>query len=116
MALVPHNNNTFLTHPSIRSWFYIIEAPLADLYFRGPSFGGFGFWTGKPLDRICAELTDVPEAHWQANQDACVELVTRHFDGFVIFVYFLLYLLFLIWLACKCVRCCVIPKRPGSVT
>jgi hypothetical protein len=112
MALVL-NNTTFLTHPSIRSLLYILEAPLADLYFRGPSLGGYGFWTGKPLDRICAELTDVPAAHWRVNEAACLDLVSRHFDGFVIFVYFILYALFILWIAAKFCGVCVVRKKLG---
>ena len=44
-----------------------IHEPLGDLYLRGPSINGYGFWSGKNMEDICAELTNVNASFWQIN-------------------------------------------------
>jgi hypothetical protein len=94
-----------LAHPFMRFiLFYIIEAPLCNLYLNGPSLGGWGFWESKPFPDICAQLTNVPSLHWEHHLDACKALINRRFDGILVSVYFLIY----ISTMGSCVCCCIL--------
>jgi hypothetical protein len=64
---------------------YIWRRPLKILYFGGPSLLGYGFWTGRNTEDICAELTQVTSTHWlQGGVEECSRLLEHHFDAFYI--------------------------------
>lgn len=58
--------------------------PLRFLYFRGPVWGGYGFWEGKPPEDICAEITSVGAHHWRTWSDECRDLLERKLMAFEI--------------------------------
>lgn len=98
-----HNNTLkILTHPFVRHIFYnILEVPLMELYFNGPGLYGYGFWSGKTTQHICAELTGVPEDHWINNTNVCLVLIQRQFEAFLVFIYFIIYILIIYILLIK---------------
>jgi hypothetical protein len=59
-------------------WIVVLQ-PLWQLYLRGPSIRGFGFWGGKLLPDICHALTDITTAHWYLHPKECVRRVVDHF-------------------------------------
>lgn len=63
---------------------YLLLAPLNQLYFKGPSIGGFGFWHGAAPEDICSELTDVPAGFWSGHIHECEMLLHQRFVAFVI--------------------------------
>lgn len=74
---------------------HFIVQPLRALYFRGPTFQGWGFWGGARMDTICAAL--LPGSHamfWLEHMGECEELVAQRFDAFQLsiqmFIYFFL--------------------------
>lgn len=61
--------------------------PLRILYFHGPSWGGWGFWEGRPPGDICSDLTHVPAHHFWHSADGaqeCDALLERKFSAFCI--------------------------------
>lgn len=77
----------------------VLLAPLRELYLAGPQYKGFGFWEGAPPSDICAQLTQVPAAHWEANAGACAQLIDNKLYGFALFAQLLLAMLLLYRLA-----------------
>lgn len=63
-----------------------VVAPIAalfwDLYFSGPTLGGYGFWGGKEPADICQELTGISSSHWAEHPDPCYEKLTANFNAF----------------------------------
>lgn len=77
------------------TYFYLILNPLANLYLRGPSIHGYGFWSGKTMPEICAELTNVPSEFWERNPLECQDLVSHQFESFVVAVETVIYIVLL---------------------
>ena len=78
-------------------------APLRRLYFSGPdlkSFGilSLGFWNGLANSEICAQLTSIPERHWDENPETCTDRIDRQFMAFVVTVEFTLYVCTIVYL------------------
>ena len=76
---------------------------LYELYRKGPTLNGFGFWGGKENNEICSLLTNVNNELWKSNQYECEILIQKHYKSFeicilfictIIFVYKLLYFIF----------------------
>lgn len=72
------------------------------LYRKGPSLNGFGFWCGKHDHEICSILTNVESSLWIINKEECNQIIKRHYESFeitvytfasVIFIYKMLYLM-----------------------
>lgn len=63
---------------------------LRALYFRGPSFNGWGFWEGTSPEDACAAATGLPARHFDDSTShgpiVCAELLDRKFDAFAICV------------------------------
>lgn len=85
--------------------------PLRTLYFRGPGWHSFGFWSGNAPEDICAVLTGVSASHWLHNTDACTNLIERKFHAFVLGFVFITLLLTGIYtfLCLMCRTCCLRP-------
>lgn len=66
----------------------LLLAPLRILYFRGPAWGGWGFWEGRPPGEICSELTHIPAHHFEypgsGGSDECHALLDRKFTAFTV--------------------------------
>ena len=61
--------------------------PLAQLYLDGPT--ALGFWGGRPMQDICAHLTNTDANFWLAsdrNVAECHAHVERHFNSWVVLV------------------------------
>lgn len=72
----------------------LIDAPLRQLYFRGPLLAGFGFWAGAAKEDMCAMLSPGTSAFfWGHNSAQCEALLQQRFDAFSIAIKFVLYLL-----------------------
>lgn len=71
---------------------YLWGNVLRNLYFGGPSFHGYGFWSNRNEMDICADLTNVPADHWSKNEVECMQLLQRHFRAFEIGVNTVLYI------------------------
>lgn len=65
---------------------YFILYPLRKLYFFGPSFYGYGFWSGKDFPEICSELSLV-----KINSFQCNDLLEKKFQSFVILIQISIY-------------------------
>lgn len=60
---------------------------LRKLYMLGPAWAGWGFWEGRALDDICAELTHVDASHWRdegGGSEQCEALIERKVIAFSI--------------------------------
>jgi hypothetical protein len=71
----------------------LIRKPLDTLYMHGPSLSGWGFWEGKRVEDICAEITNVPAATWELMRLECESMVQRRFQSFYVGVAFIMYAL-----------------------
>ncbi len=92
-------NNTY-THNVLFSrveqlvaWF--LHVPLFNLYFFGPRIGSYGFWQGRELHDICAEMTGIPADHWRANRSTCESLIANRFEAYVVVITVLAYFILL---------------------
>ena len=70
-----------------------LRIPLERLYMHGPALSGWGFWEGKRIEDICAELTRVPADRWELMRSECEALVWRQFKSFYVATTFSLYAL-----------------------
>ena len=70
-----------------------LRIPLERLYMHGPALSGWGFWEGKRVEDICAELTRVPADRWELMRLECEDLVKRQFKSFYVATTFSLYAL-----------------------
>lgn len=70
-----------------------LRIPLERLYMHGPALSGWGFWEGKRIEDICAELTRVPADRWELMRIECEDLVRRQFKSFYVATTFSLYAL-----------------------
>lgn len=74
-------------------WMNLIFYPVKLLYLNGPSFGNYGFWSGKNLSDVCGELTLVKSSFWEANdanRNECIDLIERKVNGICVGVVFAL--------------------------
>lgn len=91
----------------------ILLFPLKELYFNGPYFHGFGFWQGMQSSKICSILTSSDEQIWYNNDEACDDIIDKHFNAFLtLFICcFVLYLYVMVIMNFPkimyfCIRCC----------
>jgi len=82
---------TFFLSPFEQLHHWLLVAPLSNLYYFGPTFHGYGFWNGTPIEDICASLTGSPSAFWINNLGECQQLVERQFFAFLAGAHFILY-------------------------
>jgi hypothetical protein len=68
-----------------------LRIPLERLYMHGPALSGWGFWEGKRIEDVCAELTRVPADRWELMRSECEDLVRRQFKSFYVATTFSLY-------------------------
>lgn len=72
----------------------LVDAPLQQLYFKGPLLAGYGFWAGAAKEDMCAMLSPGTSAFfWSQNSAQCEALLQQRFDAFSIAIKFGLYLL-----------------------
>ena len=104
-SYIPLPSSTIST---IFTWFHelglslyriLIITPLARLYLKGPSYL---FWGNLPLSHICSFLTKTTVDFWEKNdinREECVQMVSNHFNTYLIvletLVYFFLFYLLL---------------------
>lgn len=86
--------------------------PLAKLYLLGPSINNnIGFWQGKSLIDICAEITQTSSVFWQNHPSQCFTIVENRFFGFVSVIECLIVFIFWYHIARsainRCKRSCV---------
>ena len=65
----------------------IFSAPLRTLYRHGPGFstpvGELGFWGGKKLPDICAQVTSLEAHYWKEHVSDCHNIYRAKEEGFV---------------------------------
>jgi len=87
-------------------YYWLFVFPFSRLYFQGPNWG-LGFWNGKAMIDICAELAGAvgPSVHeLLQNPDVCSRMILQDFSSKLIFVEtFILYplALYLAWKIAK---------------
>jgi hypothetical protein len=84
----------------------VVLTPLARLYIWGPSWGTLGFWGGKPMHDICAQLTSLSSDFWLKHPEQCVEVVSKTFYSLIILVETVVYVVFLLWVCKKMLNIC----------
>ena len=94
-----------------------IISPLSALYFRGPTFNGYGFWGGAAPETICASL--LPGSHasfWAQHMDECHVLLSQRFDAFQIAAQTCFYVFFMLKLVqCVTFHCLVVQPALGRM-
>lgn len=68
---------------------YILNIVLRDLYLRGPSLGGVGFWAGEDIILICSKLLNTPGlpiSILNDNPEICEDIIQKKLDTIVISV------------------------------
>jgi hypothetical protein len=60
--------------------------PLQQLYHRG-------FWNGRPLTDICAQLTQHRSEFWRDHLDECLLVIDNNFDSWLVWMHFAFYVL-----------------------
>lgn len=95
----------------------VFVAPLHALYFRGPTFNGFGFWGGASPETICASLLPGSLASfWAMHMDECDVLLLQRFDAFQVAVHTCLYVFFMFKiLQCLAFHCFVVQPALGRI-
>lgn len=71
--------------------------PLEQFFLRG-------FWRGKALKDICAELTNNSSDFWNDHLVECEHLVYREFDSWLAYAEIALYFLFICAVVWRCCR------------
>lgn len=94
----------------IRNMYIVfIVAPLFNIYFNGPCFGGYGFWGGKSNHDICTVLAPSSSSlHW-ANEGSkhCDEMVMRAFNSFLNLIMTIVYFIVIYYAFKKAYRSAV---------
>lgn len=85
-----HNYFLFFSESFVGRWvkkiyLLFLAYPLHQLYRRG-------IWNGKPLEDICAQLTNYEADFWAAHPIACTEIVERNFDSWLAYAEFIIYI------------------------
>lgn len=83
---------TFLTTPmwlATTAYNTFVVEPLRTLYLNGPQM--FGFWNGRTMLQICAELTNQPELFWQSHESECASIVGKKFQTTLVTTQVLVY-------------------------
>ena len=57
---------------------------LRNLYLNGPSFHGWGFWSGKREEEICGNLTGTEVSHWKENPAQCKNRIETDIQSIVL--------------------------------
>jgi hypothetical protein len=72
---------------------YLFISPLEQLYIHGPNIFGVGFWQGRELSAICAEISGphVTQSFWAANPYDCEQMIGKRVDTFIVNVKLFLY-------------------------
>lgn len=70
----------------------IVLTPLARLYLWGPHLNGWGFWAGKALHDICAQMTHMPSDFWIHHPDECMQVISKSFYSNIILIETCVYL------------------------
>lgn len=80
----------------VRLYSWIVWLPLMQLYLKGPTLHGYGFWNGKADRDICAQLSNLSSDAFHRDPYSCFRLLFQHVDSFLIATHFLT-LLFLLY-------------------
>ena len=88
-------NQMFLLDCLVTTYEWIIVNPLRQLYYYGPNFGHFGFWSGMGQTEMCQILTPMTHSFWIQHPSECVQLLDTKFMAFRISVELVIYFTFL---------------------
>lgn len=78
-----------------KMYILFLMIPMYYLYMKGPSFGGYGFWSGKSAPDICSTITSVDSHFWTSSTEKmqeCELIILREFDSFMTGIMSLVYL------------------------
>jgi hypothetical protein len=87
------SKQVFLNLHAILLWM-----PMAILYLNGPSYGYFGFWSGKKTADICSELTGIEAIFWLTNPVQCEERIFKSMEAWFVAVHFFIIVILLVYL------------------
>lgn len=57
--------------------------PLKKIYLYGPSWNQVGFWAGKSVSQICAQITNHPDQFWAQHIIECDNMIDNKFASFL---------------------------------
>lgn len=78
----------------------LLSYPLQKLYLKGPNPLGLGFWAGKPAQDICSTITGSPSYFWETHINECLNIISTHFESFMLTISILMYIIFLFMIFC----------------
>lgn len=75
-----------------------IVATVRNIYLYGPMLRGYGFWAGKSIEDICAQLTSADAAIWlqPQNMHECVKLIDKEVQSYVIVLQMILFFILIV--------------------
>jgi hypothetical protein len=68
------------------SYVAVVVYPLQQLYIRG-------WWNGRPMEDICAHLTNHQSKFWIQHPEECAIVIENNFDSWLVYTQFALYAL-----------------------
>ena len=68
---------------------WTVSRPLINLYLLGPT--QLGFWGGKSLPDMCAEISQAKASFWISNPEECTDLVQHKVGSFLVLTETLIY-------------------------
>ena len=66
----------------VDAYMVLLAHPVRRVYMNGPH--RLGCWAGQSDSQICASLTGVGSAHWDANPEECAAIVDRDVTSVVV--------------------------------
>jgi hypothetical protein len=78
----------------------LIVIPLQHFYIRA-------WWKNLPESDICAQLTHYRSQFWLQHSAACADVISSHFDAWLIYAQFFLYMYVLVSIVRGFLRYCV---------
>ena len=86
---------------------FFIQTPFISLYANGPkidmAFMRIGFYGGKRIESICADMTGVPEIHWNMEKQACSKIIADRVDSWILFIGIIFYVYFITRILLICI-------------
>ena len=80
-------------------YLFILGNPVRYIVLNGPRIRlgllDVGFYDGKPIEFVCADITGVSHLHWNFDHTECETLLQNRIDSWLILVFGVFYLFIL---------------------
>ena len=100
LTLINGTRHTMLGKVLYNIYTALFTWPLQNVYLRG-------LWANRPMEDICAQLTNHRADFWALHSEECATIVAKNFDSWLVYAQFSVYLIVWLWVLRRlcCGRC-----------